>query len=165
VAQGLGADHAERSPDVESAPSHHCRHCREAPGQRGCPQLRGCPVLGLHPACPVPGRRGRRVRAAVPPPEDPGFDNQIFADMLASIERLSDEDCQCKPGAPQNCAPISGTGPPNSLCTDQRSCHDPCRAPSASPRAVWRASRRSRTRSRLPAQAGTAIGKAARQAV
>jgi hypothetical protein len=92
VAQGLGADHAERSPDVESAPSHHCRHCREAPGQRGCPQLRGCPVLGLHPACPVPGRRGRRVRAAVPPPEDPGFDNQIFADMLASIERLSDED-------------------------------------------------------------------------
>jgi hypothetical protein len=24
--------------------------------------------------------------------DDPGFDNQIFADMLASIERLSDED-------------------------------------------------------------------------
>jgi hypothetical protein len=26
--------------------------------------------------------------------------------------------CQCKPGAPQNCAPISGTGPPNSPRTD-----------------------------------------------
>ena len=86
---GLGADRAERSPDVESAPGHHCRHCREAPGQRGCPQLRGCPVLGLHPACPVPGRRGRRVRAAVRRPRT--SPRAISADTADLIVRLRKE--------------------------------------------------------------------------
>jgi hypothetical protein len=51
---------------MEGPVGHHRRHNREAPGPGGCPYLRGRLVLDLCPAGPLPGRRGGRVRAAVP---------------------------------------------------------------------------------------------------
>ena len=56
--------------DVESPACHYCRHCQEAAGQRGRPQLRGRPVLGLRAAGPLPGRGRSSIRAALTAAED-----------------------------------------------------------------------------------------------
>ena len=70
VPSGVRGRWAGRSGDVKGPACHHRRHDREAARQRGGPQLRRRPVLGLHSAGPLPGRRGCRIRAAVPAAED-----------------------------------------------------------------------------------------------
>jgi len=70
VSGGVAAGRAGACRDVESPAGHHGCRCREAPGQRGRPQLRGVPVLGARAAGPVPGGRGGAVRAAVPSAEN-----------------------------------------------------------------------------------------------
>jgi transposase InsO family protein len=56
---------ARRCRDVEGPACGDCRDGREAQARRSGPVLWGGPVLGLHPAPPVPGRRRGGVRAAV----------------------------------------------------------------------------------------------------
>jgi DNA-binding MarR family transcriptional regulator len=55
VAAGLVSVGPGRSRDVENPAGYHGCHCREAPGERGGPQLRGRPVLRITDLAAIQG--------------------------------------------------------------------------------------------------------------